>query len=151
MSLCQFTTTKIDSSLWRHACATCGESVVNQYEKYNRACPKLPQAPPLTAAALAGPPSLARRIKNFTKAAIAHAINAAPTCGDGEIARRHAICRACELYEPSPDNPQVGTCQHPECGCCLDRDATYLSKLAWADQSCPLKKWLATTGENHGH
>jgi hypothetical protein len=86
-------------------------------------------------------PPLLKRLKNFTVAAIAHELRGAPTCTDEQIAERHAICKACELYIKSEHNANLGVCGHSDCGCSLGRASKYLNKLAWADQQCPLGKW----------
>lgn len=90
-----------------------------------------------------GPPKQIRRLVNFTKAAISHVFSGAPTCTQEQIDERYAVCRDCHLYIPDADNPEIGHCGHEDCGCGISRVAGYVKKLAWADQSCPLKKWLA--------
>jgi len=37
-------------------------------------------------------------------------------------------------------NPELGTCS--QCGCpANDRLPKFVSKLAWADQECPMGRW----------
>lgn len=89
------------------------------------------------------PPAMPRRALNFTIAAIKHIYNRMPTCTQSQIDDRVAICKVCEYYKPDVVNPDIGICAHPECGCCVDANKWLVSKLAWADQECPIKKWLA--------
>jgi hypothetical protein len=87
------------------------------------------------------PPSVPRRLANFTLASIAHVLRGSPTCSQEQIDQRHAICMGCELYIPDPNNRLVGVCSHKSCGCEVTRQDKFVSKLAWADQQCPLAKW----------
>lgn len=89
------------------------------------------------------PPSLLRKAANFGVAAISHAMKGNPTCTQEQIDARLAICATCE------DNVN-GECR--ECGCPLVRERIYLSKVAWADQSCPKKppKWGPITEASGG-
>lgn len=103
-------------------------------EGQHRNCPKRPVAPPL--------PPLHKRLANFAVAAIGHALAGLPTCTQEEIDERLAICHQCELYLPDRDNPTIGHCTHPDCGCSITNLQGFVKKLAWADQSCPLGKWL---------
>jgi hypothetical protein len=136
---CDYEVEEISSGGFRHTCRLCGDVQIKPVARYRKSCRKTPSDSDV--ASMQSVPSLGRRIANFTKAAIAHALRGAPTCSDQEIARRHAICRTCELYRPDPGRPDVGICAHPTCGCGIHREAWYLSKLAWADQACPLGKW----------
>ena len=61
-----------------------------------------------------------------------HVAAGMPMASDEEIIRRHDICMACEFFK---DN----SCS--KCGCPVYRDKKFISKLAWADQSCPVGKW----------
>ena len=81
-------------------------------------------------------PSLVRRIGNFTKAAIAHAVRGLPTADEATIDARLEICQTCPLFDGL-------VCRHAKCGCRINREKAFLNKLAWADQSCPLGKWPA--------
>lgn len=99
-------------------------------------------------AATAKPPLL-RRIGNFSRAAIAHAMNGAPTCTDEEIAARHAICQGCELYKPDEQAPDVGVCTHRDCGCTIQMGRRFVTKLGWRDQTCPLGKWPELDKQPH--
>lgn len=77
-------------------------------------------------------PSLLTKAANFAKAAVKHVAAGAPMASEDEIARRHAICASCEFF--------TGTAC-AKCGCAVVREKQYLSKLSWADQSCPVGKW----------
>jgi hypothetical protein len=72
------------------------------------------------------------KAKNFAVASAQHVAAGMPTCSDEEIIRRHDICMGCEFFKDS-------TCS--KCGCPIKRDREFISKLAWADQSCPVGKW----------
>lgn len=83
-------------------------------------------------------PSLIQKAANFATAAAKHVAAGAPLASDDEIARRFAICQGCEHYDGK-------ACV--KCGCPVKREKAYLSKLSWADQSCPVGKWgLAENG-----
>jgi len=77
-------------------------------------------------------PSLLTRAANFTKAAAQHVAAGMPRCDQVEIDRRFAICTGCEYR--TDDLCQV-------CGCWIRREPGAVSKLAWADQHCPIGKW----------
>lgn len=84
--------------------------------------------------------SLAGRAFSFTIAAIKHVVAGMPTCTQEQIDDRLAICRGTETLAKCSSFNGIG-CN--ECGCNCSDSATFLNKLAWADQECPLKKWLA--------
>lgn len=109
-------------------CSTCGFDVktIGGDATWKRNCP--------------GPP-LFKRIKNFTIAAISHALAIAPTCTQGEIDQRFSACKGCELFRPDSDNADLGVCAHSSCGCPVTREDRFVSKLGWRDQDCPLGKW----------
>jgi len=75
-------------------------------------------------------------IFRFLYAFFWHCIEGFPTCNKEEILERFNICLKCEEY-----NSKNSTCN--ECGCNLSNRKEFMNKLAWADQECPLKKWLA--------
>ena len=75
------------------------------------------------------------KAKNFAVASAKHVAAGMPTCSEEEIIRRHDICMGCEFFN---DN----SCG--KCGCPIARDKKFISKLAWADQSCPVGKWGPT-------
>ena len=85
-------------------------------------------------------PPMRERLANFTLAAIRHATSGMPTCTDEQIAERISVCRGCDKFLPEPSNPEIGACT--ECGCPVsDQLSKFVSKIAWADQRCPLEKW----------
>jgi hypothetical protein len=88
------------------------------------------------------PIAVGTKLKNFAKAGIKHMTNGRPKATDEQVAERFAICQGCELFEAKEEG--VGRCNHESCGCSLKRVGIIgLNKLRWADQECPLKKWLA--------
>lgn len=79
-----------------------------------------------------GAVSFVEKARNFAVATAKHVAAGMPTCSDEEIIRRHDICMGCEFFK----NNSCG-----KCGCPISRDKKFISKLAWADQSCPVGKW----------
>lgn len=77
-------------------------------------------------------PSFVQKAANFVTAAAKHIAAGAPMASDEEVARRFAICQGCEFYDGK-------ACS--KCGCPVNREKAYMSKLSWADQSCPVGKW----------
>lgn len=75
---------------------------------------------------------LAQKIQNFAKAATDHIKNGMPMCTQEQITARYDICLGCEYFKDD-------TCS--QCGCPLVRNKQFISKLAWADQECPIGKW----------
>ncbi len=73
-----------------------------------------------------------QKAANFAAAAAKHIAAGAPLASDEEVARRFAICHGCEFYDGT-------ACK--KCGCPVKREKAFLSKLSWADQSCPVGKW----------
>ena len=62
-----------------------------------------------------------RRLVNFSKAAIMHAMSGMPTCSEQQIDERYAICRACEIFQVDLENPEIGVGTHRDCGCPVTR------------------------------
>lgn len=77
-------------------------------------------------------PSFTERLKNFAQSTVDHIKHGMKLCTDEQIAKRLDICKGCEYY-------QNETCT--KCGCPLVRHRKYISKLAWAEQECPIGKW----------
>ena len=77
--------------------------------------------------------SFAQKVKNFAKATAQHISKGLPMCNEEQILERYAICEGCEFFKDR-------TCT--KCGCPISRDRLFASKLAWADQECPIGKWL---------
>ena len=92
------------------------------------------------ARASSGSPPLLERMGNFAKAAVSHVAAGAPRCTDEQVADRHAICTACEYFA-------ANVCT--KCGCGISRERAYISKLHWADQSCPVGKWGPVEAEKN--
>jgi len=82
--------------------------------------------------AAATPPPLLERVGNFAASAVKHVAAGAPRCTAEQIAARHAICASCEFFDGK-------LCT--KCGCPVNRERAYISKLSWAEQSCPVGKW----------
>jgi hypothetical protein len=82
----------------------------------------------------AGMPSLAQRTSNFGRALARHVAAGLPQAPQAVIDGRFAICQQCPLLVN-------GVCSHMDCGCPITRQAKFKSKLAWADQGCPIGKW----------
>ena len=76
--------------------------------------------------------TFSEKLKNFAKATIDHISTGMKLCSEEKIIERHNICRSCEFFKED-------TCS--KCGCLLIRNKRYISKLAWADQECPVGKW----------
>lgn len=77
-------------------------------------------------------PSLGSKVLNFAKSAINHVANGAPLCTEDQIEKRYSVCNGCEFLQ---DN----SCT--KCGCPISRTKHFVSKIAWADQECPIGKW----------
>ena len=77
-------------------------------------------------------PSFTERLKNFAQSAVEHIKHGMKLCTDEQISKRLEICKQCEFYKNE-------TCS--KCGCPLVRHRKYISKLAWAEQECPVGKW----------
>lgn len=86
--------------------------------------PSYPHPPPA--------PSMLQKVANFANSAARHVAAGMPIAADEEIARRFAICEGCEHYDGT-------ACR--KCGCPVKREGKFLSKLAWAKESCPVGKW----------
>ena len=81
-------------------------------------------------------PSMIKKLTNFAVAMANHVREGMPTCTEQEISDRYDICLGCEFFKDQ-------TCT--KCGCPLIRDKIFVSKLAWADQECPVGKWSKKT------
>ena len=79
-------------------------------------------------------PSLLQKVANFASSAASHVAAGMPRASDEEIERRFATCQGCEHYDGK-------ACT--KCGCPVVRESRFVSKLAWANESCPVGKWGA--------
>jgi|TARA_B100001094_G_scaffold164526_1_gene159268 uncharacterized paraquat-inducible protein A len=77
-----------------------------------------------------------KKVLRFFYAFFWHCIEGFPTCNTEEILERYNTCTNCEEF-----NKKKSICNI--CGCNLSNRKEFMNKLAWADQECPLKKWLA--------
>jgi uncharacterized paraquat-inducible protein A len=75
------------------------------------------------------------RIKTFIKSLIFHLHAGLPKCTKQQILERYEICLSCDHF-----NEKMNRCM--VCGCNINNKKVFMNKLAWADQECPLKKWL---------
>ena len=80
----------------------------------------------------AGEPSVFQKAANFAKSATRHVAAGMPQASEDEVARRFAICEACEHFDGR-------ACK--QCGCPVVREKKFLSKLSWANEKCPVGKW----------
>ncbi len=76
--------------------------------------------------------SLVQKAANFAAATAKHIAAGAPRCTQEQIDARFAICQGCEHFDGK-------ACK--KCGCPVVREKKFVSKLSWADQSCPVGKW----------
>lgn len=76
---------------------------------------------------------------SFAAAAASHASRGFPIASDDEIERRHSTCLQCEFLVDD-------ACS--KCGCPISRAKKFISKLAWADQECPVGKWGKSDSQN---
>jgi hypothetical protein len=81
-------------------------------------------------------PSLLQKAANFAAASAKHVAAGMPQASEEEVARRFAICQTCEHFDGR-------ACR--KCGCPVVREKKFLSKLSWANESCPVGKWGPVT------
>ena len=77
-------------------------------------------------------PSFIDKIKNFVKSTQEHIQSGAKLASDQTIAKRYSTCQTCEFFIKQ-------SCS--KCGCPIFANKKYISKLSWAEQSCPANKW----------
>jgi hypothetical protein len=109
-----------------HRCANCRREVGSKYSD-----PSM-----VRANCTAGPekPGIVRRAINFTRAAIEHVRGGRQLVSDEIRAARFAECQACPLFVE-------GICSHPDCGCPMKQQRSFIDALGWASKKCPLDKW----------
>lgn len=79
------------------------------------------------------------RIGRFLKAEWDWANAGFCTASVEEVERRYWICRGCEHYQPDDESRETGECGICECN--LVNAQIHLSKIARANEVCPLMKW----------
>jgi hypothetical protein len=121
-------------------CENCG--YVTKYGSAHRECVYIhqPQYEP-------SGPSLTRRIINFAKSAINHELAGRPIVSEEVLKSRLSICNLCPSNLFKRISPTEGLCTHETCGCNITDHQTYLNKVAWADQQCPMGHWLMESGK----
>lgn len=77
-------------------------------------------------------PSLLQKTRNFATSAAAHVAAGMPRASQEEIERRFSLCKSCDRFDGR-------ACTL--CGCPIKRESKMISKLAWANESCPIGKW----------
>lgn len=112
-----------DTQLYVATCPDCGECVLSWMPATLHVCRVRDRSPQ---------PSLLTKAANFTKSAAAHVAAGMPRASEAEIERRFAICQGCEHYDGK-------ACTR--CGCPVVRESRFVSKLSWANESCPVGKW----------
>jgi hypothetical protein len=116
----------------------CGVTIKSKKRHVFHICPA-PVEP--LAGTLGEPPrpvSLLQKATNFAASLASHVAAGMPQASEEEVARRFAICEGCEHYDGK-------ACK--QCGCPVVREKQFISKLAWADQSCPVGKWGPVAGK----
>jgi hypothetical protein len=88
-----------------------------------------------------GGPRLLAKAVNFATSAARHAAAGAPRCTQEQIDARFAICKTCEHFDGT-------ACK--KCGCPIKREQAFVSKLAWANESCPVGKWGPVDNSHKG-
>lgn len=84
-------------------------------------------------------PSFVEKAVNFVTSTAKHLAAGMPAAADEEVARRFAICQQCQHFDGS-------ACL--KCGCPVVRQKRFVSKLSWANESCPVGKWGPEKPEN---
>lgn len=74
------------------------------------------------------------KILTFIRSLFWHVYKGFPKSSRSQINTRYNICINCEHF-----NQQLSQCGI--CGCNINNKKTFLNKLAWADQECPINKW----------
>jgi hypothetical protein len=76
--------------------------------------------------------SLLQKATNFAASAAKHVAAGMPQATEEQVAARFAICQDCEHFDGKACNL---------CGCPIVRERQFVSKLSWANESCPVGKW----------
>lgn len=75
------------------------------------------------------------RVIRFIYALFWHIVSGFPTCNKQQIQERYDICKQCIEFNKTKSICNI-------CGCNLSNHKEFMNKLAWADQECPVGKWL---------
>lgn len=140
------TVTEIEDGKFRYSCADCGHDfTLRKHAPFGHTCTdgtiKTYWPEGFSAPKREPGPSFTQKARNFVKAAVKHVACGRPQATDEQVAERFAVCQGCELFEDTGEG--TGKCRHPSCGCALKKVGVKgMNKLRWADQSCPLEKWL---------
>ena len=96
------------------------------------------ETPPIAVCRSAGV-TLLQKAANFATSAAAHVAAGMPRCTQEQVDARFEVCQGCEHYDGR-------ACRL--CGCPVVREKQFVSKLSWANESCPLTppKWGPVTG-----
>lgn len=80
------------------------------------------------------------RIITFLKSLMWHIYSGSPKATTKQILERYITCKNCQEFDHVLSQCSV-------CGCNIGIRKRFLNKLAWADQECPLGKWLKVIPE----
>lgn len=83
--------------------------------------------------------TMAQKAATFARSAAKHVAAGMPQVTDEQVAERFAICQACPHYIPQSEGR--GECSKCGCGIKAVGVGAGISKLRWADQSCPIGRW----------
>ena len=75
------------------------------------------------------------KLKIFLKSLIFHIYRGFPKSSKEQILYRYNICISCDKFDAKNSECNV-------CGCNISTKKIFMNKLAWADQECPIQKWL---------
>jgi hypothetical protein len=129
MNTCQFQFEKrIDDQYNQYKCITCHNILKAPIEMEE--LPIIPCSGNIHAKL--SPPGIYTKIKNFSHSLYHHIKTGGKRSSPFLRNKRYRICQACEFF-----NDSVCT----KCGCPIKAKAKFISKLDWADQHCPIKKW----------
>ncbi len=78
--------------------------------------------------------SIKNKILTFLKSLLFHLGAGLPKSTQEQIDKRLQICQSCDMFDNKNSQCLV-------CGCSLSNKKIFLNKLAWLDQTCPIKKW----------
>jgi hypothetical protein len=76
--------------------------------------------------------SLLQKAGNFAASTARHVAAGMPQCTQEQIDARFAVCQTCPHFDGK-------ACRM--CGCPVKREQAFVSKLAWANEKCPVGKW----------